>query len=270
MSTCNVGSQRIAWIYNLFSPYYYYSDYLGTSRVSSDENGNKCYDADYFPWGDEQNVYVNTCTQNYKFNGKERDPDMGVYDFGARFFQDGIARFYSPDWSATVEPVPYAKLNNPQSLNLYTYVLDNPLSFRDADGHELGADTLQEVQKITSDSGNAAETADTKVTAQNTASTVSQQELTQNAATGAVVGGVVGGVVGSVVGGTAGGAVGTLAEPGGGTVGGVIIGGTEGAKDGVAAGAVAGAAAGVLYTQSKDALQKFKATSIRRSNTWAS
>jgi hypothetical protein len=42
-------------------------------------------------------------------------------------------------------------------LNLYTYVLDNPLSFRDADGHELGADTLQEVQKITSDSGNAAQ-----------------------------------------------------------------------------------------------------------------
>ncbi|MFZ0794487.1 MAG: RHS repeat-associated core domain-containing protein, partial [Candidatus Korobacteraceae bacterium] len=151
-----VGDQRIARIYNLFSPYYYYSDYLGTSRVSADENGNKCYDADYFPWGDEQQVYVNTCPQNYKFNGKERDPDMGVYDFGARFFQDGIARFYSPDWSATVEPVPYAKLNNPQSLNLYTYVLDNPLSFRDADGHEVGADTLQELQKITSDSGNAA------------------------------------------------------------------------------------------------------------------
>ncbi len=130
-----VGSQRVARIYNLFSPYYYYSDYLGTSRVSSDENGNKCYDADYFPWGDEQNVYVNTCPQNYKFNGKERDPDMGVYDFGARFFQDSIARFYSPDWSATVEPVPYAELNNPQSLNLYTYALDNPLSLRDVDGH---------------------------------------------------------------------------------------------------------------------------------------
>ena len=152
-----LGNQRIARIYNLFTPYYYYSDYLGTSRVSADENGNKCYDADYFPWGDEQQVYVNTCPQNYKFNGKERDPDMGVYYFGARFMQDAIARFYSPDWSATVEPVPYAKLNNPQSLNLYTYVLDNPLSFRDADGHEVGADTLQELQKITSDSGNAAQ-----------------------------------------------------------------------------------------------------------------
>jgi RHS repeat-associated protein len=123
---------------NFSSSYYYYADYLGTSRASVDENGNKCYDADYFPWGNEQDVFVNTCTQNYKFNGKELDPDMGVYDFGARFFQDGIARFYQPDfneYSSHPSPVPYARLNNPQSLNLYTYVLDNPLSLRDPDGH---------------------------------------------------------------------------------------------------------------------------------------
>jgi hypothetical protein len=41
----------------------------------------------------------------------------------------------SPDWSAKVEPVPYAKLGDPQSLNLYGYVLNNPLSSVDADGH---------------------------------------------------------------------------------------------------------------------------------------
>jgi hypothetical protein len=28
----------------------------------------------------------------------------------------------SPDWSAQEEPVPYAKLDNPQTLNLYSYV----------------------------------------------------------------------------------------------------------------------------------------------------
>ena len=133
-----LGNQRMARALNFSSSYYYYADYLGTSRASVDENGNKCYDADYFPWGNEQDVFVNTCTQNYKFNGKELDPDMGVYDFGARFFQDGIARFYQPDfneYSSHPSPVPYAKLNNPQSLNLYTYVLDNPLSLRDPDGH---------------------------------------------------------------------------------------------------------------------------------------
>jgi hypothetical protein len=31
--------------------------------------------------------------------------------------------------------VPYAKLDNPQSLNLYAYVYNNPLSGIDPDGH---------------------------------------------------------------------------------------------------------------------------------------
>jgi hypothetical protein len=35
--------------------------------------------------------------------------------------------------------VPYAKLDNPQSLNLYGYVLNNPLSQTDPDGHECDA-----------------------------------------------------------------------------------------------------------------------------------
>jgi hypothetical protein len=46
-----------------------------------------------------------------------------------------MGRFMSPDWSAQVEPVPYAKLGDPQSLNLYAYVSNNPLSESDLDGH---------------------------------------------------------------------------------------------------------------------------------------
>ena len=42
----------------------------------------------------------------------------------------------SPDWSAKVEPVPYAKLDNPQSLNLYAYAGNNPESVFDPDGHQ--------------------------------------------------------------------------------------------------------------------------------------
>ena len=48
-------------------------------------------------------------------------------------------RFMSPDWSAKVEPVPYAKLADPQSLNLYAYVLDNPTTSLDLDGHACEA-----------------------------------------------------------------------------------------------------------------------------------
>jgi hypothetical protein len=41
----------------------------------------------------------------------------------------------SPDWNEKVEPVPYSRLDDPQTLNLYAYVLNNPLVLADADGH---------------------------------------------------------------------------------------------------------------------------------------
>jgi hypothetical protein len=43
-----------------------------------------------------------------------------------------------PDWSAVPAPVPYAPFTNPQSLNLYTYVGNNPINAIDADGHVAG------------------------------------------------------------------------------------------------------------------------------------
>ncbi|MBW0008277.1 MAG: hypothetical protein JO335_11270, partial [Sphingomonas sp.] len=46
--------------------------------------------------------------------------------------------FLTPDWSASPAFVPYAKLGNPQSLNLYAYAGNNPTSYRDSDGHEIG------------------------------------------------------------------------------------------------------------------------------------
>jgi hypothetical protein len=46
-----------------------------------------------------------------------------------------MGRFMSPDWSAKEEPVPYARLGDPQTLNLYAYLVNNPLAGVDADGH---------------------------------------------------------------------------------------------------------------------------------------
>ena len=48
--------------------------------------------------------------------GKERDAESGNDYFGARYYASSMGRFMSPDWSAKVEPVPYAKLDNPQTL----------------------------------------------------------------------------------------------------------------------------------------------------------
>ena len=67
--------------------------------------------------------------------GKERDNESGNDYFGARYYASSMGRFMSPDWSAKIMPVPYAKLDNPQSLNLYSYVWNNPLSRNDPTGH---------------------------------------------------------------------------------------------------------------------------------------
>ncbi len=114
--------------------YYYLGDALGSSRVITDSNGTVCYDADFYPYGGER-TYTNTCAQNYKFEGKERDSESGLDDFGARYYSSQYGRWMSADWSAIPAPVPYANLSNPQTLNLYAMVSDNPETFADLDGH---------------------------------------------------------------------------------------------------------------------------------------
>lgn len=63
--------------------------------------------------------------------GKERDAETGLDYFGARYFSGAQGRFTSPD-----EPLIYQNPSNPQTWNLYTYGLNNPLLFVDPDGHE--------------------------------------------------------------------------------------------------------------------------------------
>ena len=70
-----------------------------------------------------------------RYTGKEHDAETGNDYFAARYFNSATGRWMSPDWADKPEDVPYASLDNPQSLNLYGYVLNNPLSHTDADGH---------------------------------------------------------------------------------------------------------------------------------------
>src|SRR5262249_47035088 len=45
-------------------------------------------------------------------------------------------RFVSPDWSESPGPIPYADTERPQTLNLYSYVVNNPTALVDLDGHK--------------------------------------------------------------------------------------------------------------------------------------
>ena len=133
------GGKRVAHrVVSGNSIYYYGEDILGTSRQIFTSASALCYDADLYPFGGER-PYTDTCPPTYKFEGKERDTETNNDDFGARYYSSSFGRWTSPDWSAVPAPVPYANLTNPQTLNLYAMVSDNPETFADLDGHFLQA-----------------------------------------------------------------------------------------------------------------------------------
>jgi RHS repeat-associated protein len=113
--------------------HFYLDDPLGTRRVQTDYAGVVEQSCTSLPYGDGE-----SCTPTpteHLFTGKERDTESGNDYFEARYYSSAMGRFLSPDWSAQEEPVPYAKLDDPQSLNLYSYVYNNPLGKADPDGH---------------------------------------------------------------------------------------------------------------------------------------
>ncbi len=116
--------------------HYYFSDHLGSHGVIENATATACeQDIDYYPYGGVQSDYCANVAQNYKFTGKERDSESGLDMFGARYYGSSLGRFMTPDWAAAPTAVPYAHYGNPQSLNLYAYVENNPTTTGDPDGH---------------------------------------------------------------------------------------------------------------------------------------
>lgn len=123
-------------------------DHLDSMRMESDKSGSLTgmKRHDYLPFGEELTASVGAQRSGVgyeppasnirqKFGSKERDFETGLDYFGARYYSSGMGRWTSPDWSETPEPIPHADLTTPQSLNLYTYVYNNPLFTADSDGH---------------------------------------------------------------------------------------------------------------------------------------
>jgi RHS repeat-associated protein len=133
------GGKRVAMrVISSGTIYYYEGDMLGSARTMVQAGQTTpCFDADFLPYGQEVD-YTSTCGTNYRFEGKERDLETGDDNFGARYYRSNLGRWLSADWSAVPAPVPYANLTNPQTLNLYAMVSDNPETFADLDGHMCG------------------------------------------------------------------------------------------------------------------------------------
>ena len=131
---------KLLGTYDKTGLHFYLDDPLGTRRAQTNYAGVLEQTCSSLPYGDAL-----SCTggglaapTEHHFTGKERDTESGNDYFMARYYSSAMGRFMSPDWSAKVEPVPYSKLEFPQTLNLYVYVLNNPLIHTDPDGHACG------------------------------------------------------------------------------------------------------------------------------------
>ena len=119
--------------------HYFLADRLGSTSVLVNSTGGIENQYDYLPYGGERDYSVTVTNQNYRFIGKERDSESGLDNFGARFDASSLGRFMTPDWADSPEAIPFAQQINPQSLNLYAYALNSPVTQADLDGHSADA-----------------------------------------------------------------------------------------------------------------------------------
>jgi RHS repeat-associated protein len=137
---------RLTATYDQNGLHFAIADPLGTKRVQAliTTAGGATLDENCFslPFGNNIGNSRQTNCQGpgvdateHHFTGKERDTESGNDYFGARYYSSAMGRWMSPDWAAKAMPVPYANLLDPQSLNLYAYVNNNPLLKADPDGH---------------------------------------------------------------------------------------------------------------------------------------
>jgi RHS repeat-associated protein len=128
----NVGTDLAPiwkWEYDL-------KDHLGNVRVVVSPHATPGYatllqENNYYPFGmrmSEICTNSGTCTNQYKYNGKELQTDFGLnwYDYGARFYDPQIGR-----WT-TVDPL--CEDGGQESVTPYGYVFNDPIKHNDPDG----------------------------------------------------------------------------------------------------------------------------------------
>lgn len=102
-------------------------DHLGSAVMELDESGGVMSYEGYFPHGSTafraSDSTVEVSPKRYRYTGKERDAESGLYYYGARYYAPWLARWASCD--------PAGMADGP---NLYTYTRNNPLRFKDPTG----------------------------------------------------------------------------------------------------------------------------------------
>ncbi len=111
---------------------FYHTDPVGTPLMMTDATGEKIWEADYKPFGEEFAIDA-TQENNRRFVGKERDAETGLNYFGARYMATTAGRFLAVDPVRAVDgfsgEINASIIANPQRLNTYAYSLNNPYKY---------------------------------------------------------------------------------------------------------------------------------------------
>ena len=107
--------------------YYVLKDHLGSASVVTDASGATVGQQRYYPYGETRLTAGNMFTDKL-FTGQREMAGLGIYDYNARFYSPTLGRFLSAD---TIVP----DAANPQALNRYSYVNNNPMNHTDPSGH---------------------------------------------------------------------------------------------------------------------------------------
>src|SRR6266498_5210699 len=84
------------------------------------------------PFG-ETRFTTGTMNTDKLFTGQREMAGLGIYHYGARFYSQKLGRFLSAD---TIVP----GFANPQNLNRYSYVTNNPLRYTDPTGYMVACE----------------------------------------------------------------------------------------------------------------------------------
>jgi RHS repeat-associated protein len=109
--------------------FYLSADAVGSTIAVSDGSGSAVNEYTYDPFGTVMTTNP-TSPNPFQFSGRENDGLGGLYYYRARYYHPGLQRFISED--------PIGFLGG--DPNLYAYVGNNPLSFRDPFGNIAIAD----------------------------------------------------------------------------------------------------------------------------------
>ncbi|WP_199589874.1 RHS repeat-associated core domain-containing protein [Lujinxingia litoralis] len=102
---------------------YELGDHLGSSSVVVSETGGLISREEYRPYGESS--FGSYAKKRYRFTGKERDEESGLYYHGARYYSPWLCRWTAPDPAGMVDGV-----------NVYAYVRGNPVRLVDPGGME--------------------------------------------------------------------------------------------------------------------------------------